>query len=53
MVAILIHRFDVKLNQDMRQEFPRLNVSTPALGVIGPAKGMDILVDLIDVEKSN
>ena len=52
MVAILIHRFDVKLNQDMRQEFPRLNVSTPALGVIGPAKGMDILVDLIDVEKS-
>lgn len=52
LVAILIHRFDVKLNQDMRQEFPTLNVSTPALGVTGPAKGMDILVELSHVEKS-
>lgn len=51
-VAILIHRFDVKLNPDMRQEFPKLNVSTPALGVTGPAKGMDISVELSHIEKS-
>ena len=51
-VAILIHRLDIKLNQDMRQEFPKLNVSTPALGVMGPAKGMDVFVDLSQVEGS-
>lgn len=51
-VAILIHRFDAKLNQDMKQEFPRLNVSTPALGVTSPAKGMDLLVDLRKNKKS-
>lgn len=51
-VAILIHRFDVRLNHDIRQEFPRLNVSTPALGVTGPAKGMDIFVELSHLEKS-
>lgn len=45
-VAILIHRFDIKLDKDMRQEFPRLNISTPALGVTGPAKGMDVFVEL-------
>ena len=50
-VAILIHRFDIKLNRDIRQEFPSLNISTPALGVTGPAKGMDILVELSHVEK--
>ena len=52
MVAILIYRFDIKLNQDKRQEFPELNMSTPALGVTGPAKGMDIFVELSHVEKS-
>ena len=52
-VAILIHRLDIKLNQDMRQEFPKLNVSTPALGVMGPAKGMDIFVDLSHFERSS
>lgn len=45
-VAILIHRFNIKLNPDTRQAFPQLNVSTPALGVTSPAKGMDIFVDL-------
>jgi len=51
LVAILIRRFDVRLDQYTRQEFPRLNVSTPALGVTGPAKGMDILVELSHDEK--
>ena len=52
-VAILIHRFDAKLNQDMHREFPKLDVSTPALGVTGPAKGMDVFVELSQVEKSS
>ena len=52
LVAILIHRLDIKKTQDMRQEFPRLNDNTPALGVMGPAKGMDIFVYLSHVERS-
>ncbi|KAL8812803.1 MAG: hypothetical protein Q9200_000770 [Gallowayella weberi] len=52
MVAILIHRFDARLSRDKKQEFPRLNVSTPALGVTGPAKDMDIHVELFHSEKS-
>ena len=46
LVAILFHRFDIVPSKEMRTEFPRLNVSTPALGVTGPAKGMDIFLDL-------
>ncbi|KAL8804075.1 MAG: hypothetical protein Q9182_002788 [Xanthomendoza sp. 2 TL-2023] len=52
IVAILIHRFNVRMSQDKKQEFPRLNVSTPALGVTGPAKDMDIHVELFHSEKS-
>lgn len=29
-----------------KQEFPTLDLSTPALGVTGPAKGMDLLLDV-------
>lgn len=46
LVAILFHRFDVVVSKEMPTEFPRLDVSTPALGVTGPAKGMDIFLDL-------
>ncbi|KAL8643689.1 MAG: hypothetical protein Q9226_008186 [Calogaya cf. arnoldii] len=49
LVAILIHRFDVRLCQDKKQEIPRLNVSTPALGVTGPAKDMDVCVELSQI----
>lgn len=49
LVAILVHRFDVAMNKEKRPDFPGIDVSTPALGVLGPAKGMDILVDLSDV----
>ncbi|KAL8835941.1 MAG: hypothetical protein Q9176_006625 [Flavoplaca citrina] len=52
MVAILLHRFDVRLSQEKKQEFPRLNVSTPALGVTGPAKDTDVYVELNRAEKS-
>ncbi|KAI4273322.1 MAG: hypothetical protein L6R38_006366 [Xanthoria sp. 2 TBL-2021] len=52
LVAILIHRFDVRLSHDKKQKFPQLNVSTPALGVTGPAKDMDVYVELNQVEKS-
>lgn len=50
-VAILLHRFDAKLKQGMDQEFPRLKVDTPSLGVTGPAKGMDIFLELSHEEK--
>ncbi|KAI4200986.1 MAG: hypothetical protein LQ350_003555 [Teloschistes chrysophthalmus] len=46
LVAILIHNFDIRLDTQERQEFPRLNASTPSLGVTGPAKGMDVFVKL-------
>ena len=46
LVAILFHRFDIVISKEMRTEFPRLDMSTPALGVTGPAKGMDIFLDL-------
>ena len=29
-----------------KQEFPKIDLSTPALGVTGPAKGMDVLLDI-------
>ena len=45
MIAILFHRFDVTL-YEMRTEFSRLDCSPPALGGTGPAKGMDIFLDL-------
>lgn len=46
LVAVFFHRFDVALSEEMRTEFPGLDVSTPALGVTGPTKGMDIFLDL-------
>ena len=49
---MLLHRFDIKPSQKMPPEFPKLNVSTPALGVTGPAKGMDIFVQMSHTEKS-
>lgn len=52
LVAILIHRFDVRLSHGKKQVFPQLNVSTPALGVTGPAKDMDVYVELNQAEKS-
>lgn len=51
LVAILVNRFDIAINKAKRPEFPRTDVSTPALGVLAPAKGMDILVDLSHVGK--
>ena len=52
LVAILIHRFDIELDQNMLQQFPRPDVSTPALGVTGPATGMDVFVKLNPLEAS-
>lgn len=46
LIAIVFHRFDISPSKELPTEFPRLDVSTPALGVTGPAKGMDIFLDL-------
>ncbi|KAI9701109.1 MAG: hypothetical protein M1836_001778 [Candelina mexicana] len=56
-VALFLNRFDVKLaTEDSQgpavmkpQKFPKLDVSTPALGVNGPVKGADVYVHLFEV----
>lgn len=50
-VAILLHRFDLKLSvlpgqEGSDQAFPKLDDSIPALGISGPVKGIDIYADL-------
>ena len=45
-VAILFHRFDLKLSQKDETEFPKLDESMPSLGTAGPVKGMDIIMDM-------
>ncbi|CAD6574398.1 MAG: hypothetical protein ASARMPRED_006688 [Alectoria sarmentosa] len=45
-VGILFHRFGMKLSQKDGIEFPRLDESMPSLGITGPVKGMDIVLDL-------
>lgn len=51
LVAILIHRFDIAMSKGKRLEFPRIDASTPALGVLSPARDMDVLVDLSHIGK--
>lgn len=50
-VAIILHRFDVRLatmgNKVQSQVFPVLNVKTPSLGLNGPVKGMDVIVEML------
>ncbi|KAI8634023.1 cytochrome P450 [Xylariaceae sp. FL1651] len=48
-IAILFHRFDMRLvleENQTRPPFPRLNDTTPALGITGPLKNMDVLVEI-------
>lgn len=62
LVAVFLRRFDVQLCESEsgsgspseqqqkekrgKQEFPTIDLTTPALGVTGPAKGMDLLLDI-------
>ncbi len=45
-IAILFHRFDLKVAEGANNIFPKLDESTPALGITGPVKGMDIIMDM-------
>ena len=45
-IALVLNRFDIKLAEGLKQEFPEYDSSTPALGINGPARGMDLLVDI-------
>lgn len=45
-IAIIFRRFDLKLAQGEGIKFPNLDESTPALGITGPVKGMDIVMDM-------
>jgi cholesterol 7alpha-monooxygenase len=54
-IAVLLHRFDIKLAQaegsvGEKPPFPLLNDSVPSLGINGPLSGMDIIVDMILIE---
>jgi len=48
-VAILLHRFDLKLalTAKSKQRFPSLDDSTSALGITGPVKSMDVIIDMV------
>lgn len=53
-VAILLHRYDMKLADDpshggRKSPFPRLNDTTPALGITGPLKNMDVVVEMTNM----
>lgn len=53
-LAILLHRLEMKLSDRpgqgrLKQPFPRMNDTTPALGITGPVTSMDVLVDLTPV----
>lgn len=50
-IGILLHRFDVRLanfyeGSCQKQAFPSLDESKPALGITGPEKSSDIVVEL-------
>ncbi|KAL8935732.1 MAG: hypothetical protein Q9216_005285 [Gyalolechia sp. 2 TL-2023] len=52
-IAILLHRFDIELAQadngdELGQAFPKLDDSSPALGITGPVKGMDVVLKLFE-----
>ena len=49
-VAILLHRFDLDLSSTRpggpQQALPQLGDTTPALGISGPLKGMDLFANV-------
>lgn len=44
-VALVLNRFELTL-QDPKQCFPRLDETTPSLGVIGPLSGHDLILNI-------
>jgi len=46
VVAVLVHRFDITMEKGKRPVFPGIDFSVLALGIPGPAKGMDTSADL-------
>lgn len=50
-IAILLHRYEMELASDSADEeerppFPLLNDATPALGITGPMRDMDVIVGI-------
>ncbi|OTB08911.1 hypothetical protein M426DRAFT_70836 [Hypoxylon sp. CI-4A] len=57
-VAVLFHRFDIKLaklegDKGQMPPFPRLNNTTPALGITGPLKNMDVTIEVVSKAKED
>lgn len=46
LIAILFHHYDMTIAQSPAPPFPKLNDTTPALGITGPLKSMDIMVEI-------
>ena len=44
--ALALHRFTISLSKKHVGGFPKLDMTTPALGINGPQKGEDVLIDL-------
>ncbi len=44
-VALVLKRFDVAV-QDSKRHFPRLDETTPSLGVMGPISGDDVMLTI-------
>lgn len=52
-IAILLHRFDVRLIQTAtasKPPFPRLNSMAPSFGLNGPVQGTDVLVSVAQID---
>ena len=52
-IAIILHRFNIKLADNEKQKFPRLDESKPALGIAGPVESMDVIVSIFLAGSSN
>ena len=45
-LGILLHRFHIKLANDAKRDFPRLNTTMPSLGITGPMDGDDVMAEV-------
>lgn len=48
-IAILLRRFKLHLAPGSNKTFPILDESTPSLGITGPVKGMDVILEMTEI----
>lgn len=47
-VALVLHRYDIKLAEGVDKGFPALEEMKPCLGVMGPREGEDVFLQVLD-----